>query len=416
MSFTRTSACGPGSGEDFERGARREGEGLDPCPELSAEAWSPWLTEDLQALAEHGVGEELLRRCAGRLADAWGDLNYRHLRSRLRPPSIMIHEGERRWGAWHPSRRLITISRRQVLCYTWESVVETLKHEMAHQFVSEALGGDGEPPHGPAFREACRLLACDAAARGDGGVPLFRPGGLGAGADPDDARLLRVHKLLRLADNNPDEHEARAAFARASELMLRYNLDPARTERPADYVARTIGVSSGRIPHHRYVIAGILQEFFFVQCIWVDSFVVHTGVRGHLLEVMGRRANVEMAEYVHDCLLRQCEALWLAFKRRHGLRDRAARREYVDGLLSGFRRQLRRTSADNHQRGLVWVGDAGLESFVRERHPRITRSRLDAVSASDVRAAGVRAGEQLRLHQPLGRGGPTGAPRHLLPG
>ena len=34
-----------------------------------------------------------------------------------------------------------------------------------------------------------------------------------SGATAEDARLLRIQKLLSLADNNPDEHEARAAFA-----------------------------------------------------------------------------------------------------------------------------------------------------------------------------------------------------------
>src|SRR5690606_5985114 len=121
--------------------------------------------------------------------EAWADCNYRYLHSVLRPPSIQLHDAERRWGAWHADRRLITISRRQVLCYTWGSVIETLKHEMAHQLVSELMHRDHEPPHGPAFKEACRRLACDPSATGDGGVPLFRPGGAGRAADREDSRL-----------------------------------------------------------------------------------------------------------------------------------------------------------------------------------------------------------------------------------
>jgi hypothetical protein len=380
------------------------------CPAPDAEAWERHLEQDRSAAA---LSDELLRRCLRRLAEAWDDLNYRHLRSRLKPPSIQLHESERRWGACDSRRRLITISKRQVLAYTWESVLETLKHEMAHQFVSEALDGDDEPPHGRLFREACRMLQTDPSPRGDGGVSLLRPGGAGARASADDARLLKIQKLLALADNNPDEHEAKAAFARASELMLKYNLGA--TQARPDLVHRTLGESSGRVPHHHYLVASILQRHFFVQCIWVDSYTAQTGVRGHVLEVMGTRANVDMAEYVHACLLRQGEALWKAYKQERRITDRRAKREYLDGLLNGFRRQLEETSRRSQERGLIWVGDPQLDAYVRRRHPRTTTTRLSGVRPTGVRADGVAAGSELRLRRPLeeaaGRGRRLPGPR-----
>lgn len=387
----------------------------EACPELppTDARWEAHLEDDGRHMRSIELSTELHNKLLRRLAESWVDLNYRHLHSVLRAPSIQLHDGERRWGAWHADKRLITISRRQVLCYTWDSVMETLKHEMAHQLVSELMHRDAEPPHGLAFKEACRRLSCDPSAQGDGGVSLLRAGGAGRAADAQDARLGRIQKLLALADKNPDEHEARAAFARASELMLKYNLEPATA--PARYVHRHVGKLSGRIPHHHYVIAGILQEFFFVRCIWVDGYDVTRGARGHILELMGSPENVDMAEYVHDCLLRQCEALWLAFKQDRNVKDRAAKREYMDGLLTGFRKQLRATTVQSAERGLVWLGDAGLKRWARQRHPRTTLSRLDGVAASDVRREGVEAGERMRLHRPVGGG--RGVERGLsLPG
>ena len=49
----------------------------------------------------------------------------------------------------------------------------------------------------------------------------------------------------------------------------------------------------------------------------------------------------------------------------------------------------------------MWVGDPELNAYTRQRYPRTTRTRLDAVGHSDVRSAGVRAGERIRLHQPV---------------
>jgi hypothetical protein len=385
----------------------------DPCPELDDARWATHLDDDRAGMGA-ALGAELEHKLLRRLASAWNDLNWQHLRGLMRPPSVQLHDGERRWGAWHPARRLITISRRQVLCYAWTSVVETLKHEMAHQFVSEHLHLDHEPPHGRAFRDACARLAVDPSPVGDGGVSLLRPGGAGRSADPNDSRLARIQKLLALADNNPDEHEARAAFARASELMLVYNLEPDARPRPDGYVHRVLGPCLTRIPHHRYVVAGLLQEHYFVQCIWIDGYDVRTGAKGHQLEVMGTPRNVEMAEYVHDCLLRQVEALWDQYRRERGVRDRSAKREYLDGVLAGFGRQLRQSAAASAERGLVWVGDQGLSRWARRRHPRTTTARVSSVAATDARREGVAQGERLRLHRPVA-GGDGGGGR-LLPG
>ncbi|RMG08300.1 MAG: DUF2786 domain-containing protein [Planctomycetota bacterium] len=374
---------------------------MSACPELEAPDWERFLAED-RAAAE--LSDALLARCVRRLAEDWRHLNEEYLGGRLRPPSIRLHEGERRWGSWDPARRLITIAKRQVLAYTWASVLETLKHEMAHQYVSEVLDGDDEPPHGRLFREVCRKLVADPAPRGDGGVSLLRPGGTGARASRDDARLRRVHKLLALADNNPDEHEARTAFARAAELMLKYNIEADCLRGERDYVHRALGKVSARVPHHHYLIASILQDFFFVQCVWVDSYDARRGKAGSLLEVLGTRANVEMAAYVHACLTRQCESLWQAYRTEHRIKDRRARRQYLDGLLSGFRRQLRSEQQRHQERGLVLVGDPGLARYFRRRHPRVRTTRLSASARSEAREAGLAAGERLRLRKPLGSG------------
>lgn len=378
---------------------------VDDCPELPPEQWDRWLAEDQAAQERAAFGAELRAMCLRRLSSEWLRLNWSHLGGVLTAPSIQLQRSERRWGAWHPAERLITISERQVLCYSWESVVETLKHEMAHQWVSEARQlrtlppRAPEPPHGPTFQAACRLLGCSPAASGDGGRSLFRPGGAGPDEDASDARLRRIQKLLALADKNPDEHEARAAFARARELMLRLNLETVQA--PRGYEWRHLGRTTRRVPHHHYLVAGILQDFYFVNCIWTFSYDVLSGDDGHVLEVMGTPENVAMAEYVYECLHRQCEALYEAWKRQRERVGRGAKRQYLDGLLEGFRVQLRGTSRESAKHGLVWAGDPGLDAWTRERYPRTRSSRVGGVTWGDARREGVRAGEQLRLHRPV---------------
>ena len=120
-----------------------------------------------------------------------------------------------------------------------------------------------------------------------------------------------------------------------------------------------------------------------------------------------------MAEYVYACLVRQCEALWKAFKRDRGIANRGAKREYLDGLLTGFGRQLSEAAQRSQERGLIWVGDPAVDRFAHQRHPRTTRSRVGGVAASEIRDRGVEAGQKLRLHRPVASSRSRG---RLLPG
>ena len=51
-------------------------------------------------------------------------------------------------------------------------------------------------------------------------------------------------------------------------------------------------------------MALILSEHFFVETIWVPVWRPLEGKRGQVIEVCGTRANVEIADYVHDFLTR----------------------------------------------------------------------------------------------------------------
>ena len=90
----------------------------------------------------------------------WDSYNREYLSEALRKPLIRIGEGEQPLGSWNPVRRTLTLSQAHILGDPWPSVMNTLRHEMAHQYVDEVLKPVDEGPHGPAFQEACRR-ACD---------------------------------------------------------------------------------------------------------------------------------------------------------------------------------------------------------------------------------------------------------------
>ncbi|MEP6655570.1 MAG: hypothetical protein ABJA82_19545, partial [Myxococcales bacterium] len=74
------------------------------------------------------------------LAQTWAELNQNHFRGRLRRPVFALSDTARRLGAWVGQTRTLSISKRLILDCPWTVVREVLKHEIAHQFVEEALG------------------------------------------------------------------------------------------------------------------------------------------------------------------------------------------------------------------------------------------------------------------------------------
>jgi len=336
------------------------------------------------------------------LRSAWHKFNDHHLGGRLRPPVLQIDGGERRLGRWDSDSRLLGIAHHHVWNHAWDEVLATLKHEMAHQYVDEVLGGD-ERPHGPQFVRACALLGIEAHASG---TPRARE------ADDQSKTLRRVHKLLALA-TSANRHEAEAAMAAANTLLLRYNLELPTGGPPLGYAARRLGSSAAALPLDWKLVGAILAEFFFVECIWTTTYNPRRDRHERVLEVAGSDANLEMAAHVHAFLHASLERLWQHEHRSLSL-PAARKREYTAGVLLGFRDKLRQERKRNAEVGLVWLGDPELQRFFRGRHPNVRAMAKSGVRRSHAHEAGRAAGQRLTLQRPVhDERGPRG---RALPG
>jgi hypothetical protein len=84
--------------------------------------------------------------------------------------------------------------------------------------------------------------------------------------------------------------------------------------------------------------------------------------------------------------------------------------------MLGFADKLAQQQKGQAQQGLVWVADAELSKYLRNRHPNIRRVYSQGQPRSETRAAGKQAGEKLVLHRPIaGRPATAGAPKLLGP-
>ncbi len=338
--------------------------------------------------------EELERRFLHGLSREWEKALW-VLRSadarKMRPPLFSLRDLTGQWGSWSGEKREIALSRNLVLNHSWDAVLEVLHHEMAHQFAAEVLAGGDEPPHGPNFREACRVLRANP--RASGKYPPLDERIARNSPNPDDRILHKIRKLFALAQSqNP--YEAQSAMRRAHELVAKYNVDLLAQDGQRNFISVFAGRPALRHSPDDYRLAHLLQDFYFIRGIWLPAYLPEREKMGRVLEISGTVANVQLACYVHDFVRRYIQAHWAQYNqgRRFG---RSRRVDFAVGIIEGFRSKLADSAAPEKERprAVVRVEDPQLQAYMAYRYPRTSRivregRRQDAQVVRDGRQIG----------------------------
>lgn len=335
--------------------------------------------------------------------------------SGITAPHFRITEAHvKHWGQWAPATREMSFSRHLVTKRPWNEVLEVLKHEMAHQYVSEVLKKDDEPPHGPTFFSVCKQHNIDAAVRGTPGADKVTT---------TNHIVEKVRHLLDLANNaGATDGEKEAAATAAHNMMLKYNIELQEKNEELGYTVRFLGGTTGRIQAYMSELASLLSKFYFVEIIWVSTYDPRSKKKGHELEVSGTEENVEVAEYVYEFLSRSAVESWekkmkdpafkLAlhqeFARSFGWNGAApqsiqgftisARSNFLVGFIRGFKEQLKQAEIKETAAGLVVRKDPNLEAFYHTRHPHIRNiGRSAGYLNQNIRGQGFAEGQALKL-------------------
>jgi hypothetical protein len=335
--------------------------------------------------------------------------NNQYVGGTLKTPLLSIDHSTIRFGQWDPLHRTISISISHIERDPWLAVMDTLRHEMAHQYVDEVeLQAPGQRPHGRTFKEACQRLRCSAAARA--GAEDMVTDGTAASDDSisaEDERVVRrLKKVLSLA-SSPNEHEAQAAVKKARVLLLQYNVDIVELDRRRAYSSRALGPVKARRASWELWLAMILNQFFFVEVLWGLSYDAARDREGTVLQIFGTDANLDMSEYVYDYLSHLLDTLWVSYKKSQGLQDNRERQRYFAGVTQGFYGKLEEQErALDQETALVWKGDSQLHEYYQYVNPKVQTRTCSGVSASAAFRDGLADGRQVNIHQPLeARGG-----------
>jgi len=333
------------------------------------------------------IQEDLERQLLHGLACEWENALWvlpDEKRRLMRLPLFGIRKLKSRLAYWSCHRNEIIISRDFILNYPWDDVRDVLGHEMAHQYTDQVMGSSERFPHGPDFLEACQQLRANPKASGNYS-PLHDRLSQTSLSDRDRI-LLRVKKLMSLASST-NRHEAEAAMAKAHELMHTYNLHLLKHSIQRNFISMFIGTPALRHFREEYHLANLLQQYYFVQGLWVSAYVLGKNKMGRVFEISGTPENVKIAAYVYDFVKNTIDGHWRQYN-SHGRFNRYRKTDFAVGLVEGFSNKLSMLqstpSPGVRTRDLVALKDPLLDAYISHRYPR-TKSFQRATTKQDAR-------------------------------
>ncbi|MBW2369724.1 MAG: DUF2786 domain-containing protein [Deltaproteobacteria bacterium] len=315
----------------------------------------------------------------------------------IRPPRFLLSDMDSRLALWSQADREMRFSRRFVFNSGWDSIRHCLWHEMAHQIACTHDESEWETHHGQLFQRICSDIHADPSASGS--YPTLEDQVLDDAGNENDRLMVKVKKLLALAES-PNPHEAETACAKANELIRRHNLDMIEQDRPRDFVSIFIDQPALRFPSSTSLLMSLLEDFYFVQAVWIQTWVVAKDRIGRCPEISGRRANVQIAHYVYDYIKRYTDMRWTAHRSQHKV-SHHRKNSFTRGVIEGFYEKLTRQKesaaglSPNQSKALVALEDTRLNQYIRGRYARLSARTVRAQVDPSVLSAGMAEGEKL---------------------
>lgn len=328
------------------------------------------------------------------IKNAWEQVNYQLFNKTLALPSFQLLDSSSLLGSWNTRDRIISLQRELLCNAPWLEVIETLKHEMAHQYVSEVLKVQSESAHGPTFQRVCEDRHIMSQSKGT------------QTADPEVAKLLtKINKLLALAESD-NINEAEQAAQRAHSLLVKHHLEIGQaTTKPVQLIKnmgfRQLGIPKTRHFQYEYCIANLLNEHFFVSTIWVSAYSVSHNRAGRVLEICGRVEDLEIASYVYDFINHHVDFYWRQYKVDKKAKGLKKRLSFSLGLIQGFKKKLgeNEDKITLNDRELIHLGQVQANEFLVGRYPKTTTRSARAWSPTTDYHSGFREGQALRLRK-----------------
>lgn len=332
---------------------------------------------------------------------------------KLTKPMITIEDLSSEWGSWNPTFKTIRLSRKLITDYPWHVVIQVLKHEMAHQIVTQQYQSDSG--HDQLFQQACETIAV---------LPKFRKAklnldDLAAKEDfpnlnsEDQVMLRKVEKLLNLAQS-ANEHEAYLAMQKVQEIYQKYNIENIQKKNNEHYESLFINFNKKVLPSTYQFIFALIQNHFFVNIIYGEMYDYLNQESYKSVEIIGKKSNIKMAEYVFYFLKDKIEKLWIEYQ-KNGNISAKYKLSFQKGVIEGFHskldKQIKKTeqnikkNVDSEEVNLPMLlkeEQTYLNNYTKKLYPKLsTKSSSSGSVYSDFYSDGKTAGKKIILNKPI---------------
>lgn len=221
-----------------------------------------------------------------------------------------------------------------------------------------------------------------------------------AGVIVDNQVLDRIKKLLALA-NSSNEHEAKLAAEKASELLLRHNLTMQQLNQEETEYDVAENVISMRIlgPAEKMALF-TTRDFFFVEVV-VGR---HSGKKAWYVSLIGEKTNLQVATYVYNFLLLRGRAAWKQYISEYpGSKPASYFLGFADGLASQLKANKK---AVETSMSLTLQPDPNLKVLLKKVFPHSTTETIKTRGQADIsaRAAGFHEGTKTKISRGLEEG------------
>lgn len=153
--------------------------------------------------------------------------------------------------------------------------------------------------------------------------------------------IQKIAKLLRLGNNNSNEHESSLALAKAKQLAAEHEIDVALVEiftkvkkDAPEIIKNTIDLNQKRKSVTQKFVSWIIQEHF--GCKIINSGGRNQGV---FIAIIGTKEKVAIAEFVNSFLNSEFSRLWLRYYESNNC-VLAEKMTYLLGLYRGLSQKL----------------------------------------------------------------------------
>ncbi|KAB8033392.1 DUF2786 domain-containing protein [Fluviispira multicolorata] len=328
------------------------------------------------------IKNDLRTRWTLQLYKEYGNICYQY-GVYLKKPLILIEDLKNTWGNWNSHSKIITLSILLIEEYPWDVVIGVLKHEIAHQIVTDIFCSNDK--HGSDFQRACEMIGvskefCKCTLDIENKILHFRNE---KNCNEDENVLRKLEKLLNLAQS-ANENEALLAMEKVQDLYSKYNVKRIQEGQKSEYYSLVVNFNKKKAPSTYVYIASLLQQHYFVNVIFSDLYDPLADESFKTLEILGTRHNVLMAEYVFYFLIERIESLWKNYQKEKNVTGRH-KMSYQKGLLVGFQDKLNLLQKDKLKKkkennidqenitSLILLEDKKLQDFTKKMFPRIVK-------------------------------------------